>query len=150
MEKFGTLFAKIRKEARLNIEEVALSLSVGNAYITRMERNEFMPPTGEDLDRFLTALGLEEGSNDWIQLINYAYLDRGEIPPYALKDQDIIQRLFNLATRHYHSDPDELKPSQKRKLNEDLSNGNLPKHLFVDESERQEVLGILGLTTNKA
>src|SRR5437667_10025070 len=69
-----------------------------NGYVpsnwSNIERGVLPPPRDEDtLRAWAKALGLKQGSDDWLKFFDYAAVDSGRIPDYVLKDEELVAQL---------------------------------------------------------
>jgi transcriptional regulator with XRE-family HTH domain len=61
---------------------------------SRMERGILAPPHKEEkLAEYASALGIERGSDEWIEFCDLASVARGEIPKDLVSDEAILGRL---------------------------------------------------------
>jgi transcriptional regulator with XRE-family HTH domain len=61
---------------------------------SRMERGVMAPPHKEEkLAEYAKALGIERGSDEWIEFCDLASVARGEIPKDLMSDEAILGRL---------------------------------------------------------
>ena len=52
------------------------------------------PPRDEEILRtWAKALGLKQGSEEWLKFFDYAAVDSGRIPDYVLKDEKLVAQL---------------------------------------------------------
>ena len=94
MSRFGELLKERRLEAGLSLREfcVANGLDAGN--YSKLERGKFAPPENEDrVKMYASALGLEEGSDAWMDLFDAAAAERGRIPRDIMSDEEVVKKL---------------------------------------------------------
>lgn len=61
---------------------------------SRLERGVLAPPHKEEkLAEYASALGIERGSDEWIEFCDLASVARGEIPKDLVSDEAILGRL---------------------------------------------------------
>jgi len=94
-KKFATLLKKLRIERGLTLREFCLvnRLDPGNYSYSRLERGHFPPPKNETLRKYARALGIEEGSSEWMELFDLAAAGRGEIPADIMSDERVVEKL---------------------------------------------------------
>ncbi len=94
MYKFGRLVKRHRLGAGLTLREFCLKHGFDPGNFSRIERGLCPPPHGRDLiERYATALGLNRGSDEWLELFDAAAADRGEIPPDLMSDEKVVDKL---------------------------------------------------------
>jgi transcriptional regulator with XRE-family HTH domain len=61
---------------------------------SRLERGLFPPPQKDELlEKYATALGLQRGSDEWLEFFDVAAAVRGEIPKDLLADEGVVDKL---------------------------------------------------------
>lgn len=95
MARFGSFFAEIRRRsAGKSLRQFCLDNDLDPGNISKIERGRLSPPRSpEKLARYARALGLEEGSDEWLEFFDLAALARGEIPPDVAQDADLMAQL---------------------------------------------------------
>ena len=59
-----------------------------------MERGLFPPPQSRQLlEKYAHALGLQPGTDDWLELFDTAALERGQIPADLMSDAEVVEKL---------------------------------------------------------
>lgn len=93
--RFGRYFAKVRREhSRVSLRKFCEKHGFDPGNISKLERGKLPPPASrEKLVEYATALGLEEGDEEWLQFFDYAAATRGEIPPELLADEEVADKL---------------------------------------------------------
>lgn len=92
---FGEYFAELRRRyTGKSLRQFCSDHGFDPGNISKMERGKLPPPqSSEILERYASALGLEEGSDGWYEFFDRAAASRGEIPPDLLNDADLVQSL---------------------------------------------------------
>jgi len=91
---FGEFIKKIRAERRLGLREFCIAADYDPSNWSKIERGVLSPPQDESvLIRIAAILGIQESSKERESLFDYASLSAGKIPPYVLKDEDLMKRL---------------------------------------------------------
>jgi len=92
--KFGTFLEELRIKKGLTLREFCKKAECDPANISRIERGIFPPPKKHEiLEKYVIALGLEKGCDDWIQFFDYAAADQGIIPSDIMKDSELVKIL---------------------------------------------------------
>ena len=60
---------------------------------SRVERGLFAPPGEDQIKRYARALGIEVGSDEYVELLDQAAADRGELPRDLLSDEQVVGEL---------------------------------------------------------
>jgi transcriptional regulator with XRE-family HTH domain len=91
---FGDFFkeCRLRKGQTLRVFCQEHGFDIGN--ISKLERGRLAPPVAEaKLGEYAKALGLEEGTDDWIEYFDLAAQARGQIPRDILNDEELAAKL---------------------------------------------------------
>ena len=92
-KEFGQEFRRRRLEADMSLRKFCQANDLDSAYVSRIERGRVKPPTGETLDRYLRAIGLEPGTADWQELHRLASACAAEVPAELMSDEEIVKKL---------------------------------------------------------
>ena len=93
-KKFGALLKRLRLNRGWTLREFCLQNDIDPGNYSRLERGLFPPPhRPELLEKYATALGLQPGSDDWMDLFDVAAAERGEIPPDLMSDEEVVDKL---------------------------------------------------------
>jgi len=111
--RFATLLKRLRIQKGLTLREFCLTGGFDPGNYSRLERGHFPPPKNETLQKYARALGLEEGSSEWMELFDLAATERGEIPADIMTDEEVVHKLPVLF-RTLRANP--LTPEQLDKL----------------------------------
>lgn len=100
-QNFGDLFREKRVHAGFTLRSFCARFGLDPAYISRIERGLLTPPEDkEKLKGLARALGVKEGSTDWINFFDLAYLSKGRVPQDILDDKrsaNFLPLLFRTA-----------------------------------------------------
>lgn len=92
--KFGSLLKRLRVGSNQTLRVFCRSHGFDPGNFSRLERGLYPPPQNQDLLRsYATALGLEEGSDGWLELFDLAAAERGEFPRDLLDDEKLLDKL---------------------------------------------------------
>lgn len=94
----GALFGEIFKKRRLKIGKTLRQFCLDNGLdpgnISKIERGILPPPQSrEKLSHYAKCLGIEEGSDEWLEFFDIARTDAGRIPEDLLSDKNIVAQL---------------------------------------------------------
>lgn len=94
----GALFGEIFKKRRLKIGKTLRQFCLDNGLdpgnISKIERGILPPPQSrEKLSHYAKCLGIEEGSDEWLEFFDIARTDVGRIPEDLLSDKNIVAQL---------------------------------------------------------
>lgn len=92
-EEFGKLFKKHRMETGKTLREFCRENGLDHGNMSRMERGRLKPPTGETLDKYLEALGIEAQSDLWYHFHDVASACAGEVPDGIMSDEEVVKKL---------------------------------------------------------
>ncbi len=91
---FGEYVKSIRSERRLGLREFCINAQCDASNWSKVEREVLAPPQDvETLRRVAGALGVEQGSEEWERLVDYAAIGAGKIPEYVLEDAALVRKL---------------------------------------------------------
>ncbi len=92
---FGKYFAHLRRtRLGLSLRRFAEENGYDPGNLSKLERGKLPPPQRRDkLQGYAIALGLDEGTDEWIEFFDRAAAARGDIPPDLLEDDDVVERL---------------------------------------------------------
>lgn len=109
--KFGALLKRLRLARGFTLREFCQKNALDPGNYSRLERGLFPPPqSNEAIEKYAVALGLERGTDDWVELFDVAAAERGVIPSDLLSDQEVVEKLPVLfrTLRATRVDPDQL------------------------------------------
>jgi len=117
---FGEYIKQLRLNRRITLRAFAQAVNMDPGNYSKIERGRLDPPRdGDRLDVFRQALGIDSESEEWREVRRLAAIDRGELPPRVLNDQQLMAKLPALF-RRLEGDPvddallDELIATIKR------------------------------------
>jgi len=94
MSRFGKLLKERRLEAGLSLREFCVANGFDAGNYSKLERGKFGPPESEErVDVYARALGLEEGSDAWMDFFDAAAAERGRIPRDIMSDEEVVEKL---------------------------------------------------------
>lgn len=92
--KFGSLLKRHRLDRGQTLREFCLEHGIDPGNYSRLERGLFPPPQSHELtEKYARALGLEPGSDDWLEFFDLAAVERGQIPDDLLSDKEVVAKL---------------------------------------------------------
>jgi transcriptional regulator with XRE-family HTH domain len=94
----GTFFGELFKNKRLGLGKTLRQFCLENGLdpgnISKLERGILSPPiSGEKLTQYAKCLGIQEGTDDWLEFFDRARAEAGRIPEEILANKDIVSRL---------------------------------------------------------
>lgn len=93
MGEFGSRFKQLRLEKALSLREFCFQNGIDASNLSKMERGVLPPPSGDKLEHYLSALGLEKGSEKRYDFHDLASAERGQIPEDIADDEFINKRM---------------------------------------------------------
>lgn len=92
---FGSYFKELRREmTELSLRKFCEKNGYDPGNISKLERGILPPPQSRDKIRdYAEAIGLEEGSEEWVEFFDRAAASRGDIPQEILNDEEIAGKL---------------------------------------------------------
>ena len=91
---FGEYIKRLRLERRVTLRAFCEAINMDPANYSKLERGKLQPPRDPaKLDLYRRALGIEADSETWREMLRLAALDRGELPPNVLSDQELMGKL---------------------------------------------------------
>lgn len=101
IQTFGEFFRQKRVTAGFTLRSFCNRIGLDPAYISRVETDILTPPQDRDkLSALAKALGINDGSTDWINFFDLAYISKGKLPEDILankKAQKFLPLLFRTA-----------------------------------------------------
>lgn len=92
-DAFGKLFKEHRREAGLTLREFCRQHGFDHGNVSKLERGKLKPPTGETLNKYLAALGVEPDSETWREFHDTAAACAGEVPARIMEDEELVRKL---------------------------------------------------------
>ena len=92
---FGEYLAALRREKTgLSLREFCETYGFDPGNMSKLERGRLAPPRSQEkLEQYARALGLEKGSDQWIEFFDKASAARGSIPEDVMQDADVVSQL---------------------------------------------------------
>jgi transcriptional regulator with XRE-family HTH domain len=91
---FGEFFKERRIAGGQTLREFCLTNGFDPGNISRIERGRFAPPqNSETLEKYAKALGIENGSDQWIEFCDLAAASGGKIPSDLMDDKELLAKL---------------------------------------------------------
>jgi len=93
-QTFGNFFKQKRIERGLTLREFCRVNEMDPGNISKIERGLLAPPqTKEILIRYAAALGIKEGTDDWLLFCDLAVTSAGKIPPDIVSNEMVMNAL---------------------------------------------------------
>jgi transcriptional regulator with XRE-family HTH domain len=94
---FGELIKDKRKSQGIGLREFCRRIGADSSNWSKTERGLLYPPREEEtLRKIAKILGIEVGSEEWLELKDKAYIDAGQIPRDILSDAGLVELLPSL------------------------------------------------------
>lgn len=91
---FGTFVKEKRLAADLTLREFCRRTGEDASNWSKIEREKMPPPKDKTkLATIAAVLGIEQDSDDWNKLVDFADVDSGTIPEYIRSDQEVLNAL---------------------------------------------------------
>jgi len=91
MARFGDLLKRLRKDRGKTLREFCIANGLDPGNYSRLERGMYPPP--QNVEKYAIAMGLKEGSSEWIELFDTAAAERGQIPADIMCDAEVVDKL---------------------------------------------------------
>lgn len=92
--KFGEYLKKIRLRNRVSLRAFCLKNNFDPGNYSKLERGQYSPPHNPELiTKYANALGLLNGSDEWLELFDLASAERGELPADLMSDEEVVSKL---------------------------------------------------------
>ena len=83
-----------RKATGMTLREFCHAHGLDPGNYSRIETGRFAPPQKQELlEKYAQALGLAEGTDDWLEFFDLAAASRGELPKDLLSDEQVVAKL---------------------------------------------------------
>lgn len=93
MATFGPKLKELRIRANVTLRNFCLKGGFDPGNYSRIERGLFAPPSDEKVREYAAALGLQVGSDEFVDLLDRAAIDRGQLPADILNDEQVLAEL---------------------------------------------------------
>lgn len=91
---FGEFFKEKRIEKKFTLRAFCKKFGFDPGNVSRMERGLLNPPASrEKLEKYASHLGIEKGSDAWIEFFDRASACKGEIPIEILENDELMKSL---------------------------------------------------------
>jgi transcriptional regulator with XRE-family HTH domain len=91
---FGAYFKELRTQKGRTLRAFCKANGLDPGNISRLERGKISPPESkENLLKYAKALGLKNGSKEWIEFFDRAAASRRELPVDLLRDEKVLEKL---------------------------------------------------------
>lgn len=91
---FGDLFKLKRIEKGLTLREFCRINGFDPGNVSKIERGLFQPPQSKEmLTKYAMALGIKEGSEDWLAFCDLAIISAGKIPDDIMTNEELMNAL---------------------------------------------------------
>lgn len=91
--KFGPRMKELRIKAGLTLREFCARGGFDPGNYSRVERGLFSPPGEDKIREYAEVLAVKIGSDEYVDLIDKACIDRGELPSDLLDDEELVNEL---------------------------------------------------------
>lgn len=90
-KNFGEFFAAKRKELGKTLREFCRENGFDAGNLSKIERGLQMPPQSKAKRlQYASALGIQEGSDDWLEFCDLATISAGKIPDRIVSDKELM------------------------------------------------------------
>ena len=94
---FGVYFKELRKRKARTLRAFCKANGLDPGNISRLERGIVTPPESQaKLRKYAKALGLKNGSKEWIEFFDKAAAARRQLPVYLVGDEKVVEQLPTL------------------------------------------------------
>ena len=91
---FGEFFKEKRIEKGFTLRMFCKNFGLDPGNVSKMERGLLNPPgSREKLEKYTSYLGIEKGSDAWIEFFDRASACKGEIPIEILENDELMKSL---------------------------------------------------------
>jgi transcriptional regulator with XRE-family HTH domain len=91
---FGDFFKRKRMELGLTLREFCRKNGFDAGNISKIERGLARAPQSSEIKaKYAAALGIKEGTDDWLTFFDLAAADLGQIPEDLMKDERLLKSL---------------------------------------------------------
>jgi transcriptional regulator with XRE-family HTH domain len=91
---FGNFFKEKRLAKGLTLREFCRVNGLDPGNISKIERGLFPPPQSKELLlKYAAALGVEEGTEDWLTFCDSAITSAGKLPPDIVSNEEVMNAL---------------------------------------------------------
>jgi transcriptional regulator with XRE-family HTH domain len=91
---FGEFFSAKRKALRKTLREFCRENGFDAPNLSRIERGLQTPPQGKEKRlQYAQALGIKEGSDEWLEFCDLATISAGKIPDGIVSDKELMAQV---------------------------------------------------------
>ncbi|MCK4826721.1 helix-turn-helix domain-containing protein, partial [bacterium] len=91
---FGNFFKQRRRELGLTLREFCRINGFDPGNISKLERGLLPPPSAKEKRlQYANALGIREGTDDWLTFCDLATTSAGKIPQDIVSDEEVMNAL---------------------------------------------------------
>jgi len=91
---FGEFFSEKRKALGKTLREFCRENGFDAPNLSRIERGLQNPPQSKGLRlQYASALGIKEGSDDWLVFCDLATISAGKIPDHIVSDKELMSQV---------------------------------------------------------
>jgi len=88
---FGEFFSSKRRALRKTLREFCRENGFDAGNISKLERGILPPPQSKEKRlQYAKALGIKEGSDDWLEFCDLASISAGKIPPDIISNKELF------------------------------------------------------------
>jgi transcriptional regulator with XRE-family HTH domain len=91
--RFGALLKELRLKRDQTLREFCARNGFDPGNYSKLERGLFAPPGEGMIAKYAKALGVEVGSDTYVEMLDLASVDRGELPRDFLTDKQLLDEL---------------------------------------------------------
>ncbi len=92
--EFGKFFKSRRMEAGMTLREFCRRHGFDAGNISKIERGLLPPPQSDEIKRkYAAALGIKEGTDDWLTFFDLAAACSGSLPADIASDEEVVRSL---------------------------------------------------------
>lgn len=91
---FGEFFSEKRKALGKTLREFCRENGFDAGNLSRIERGLQNPPQSKEKRlQYAAALGINEGTDDWLEFCDLATISAGKIPDHIVSDQELMSQV---------------------------------------------------------
>lgn len=91
---FSAFVKEKRKATGLTLREFCQKHGLDPGNYSKIETGRFAPPQKHGLlEKYAHALGIFQGTDDWLEFFDLAAAARGELPKDLLSDEQVVEKL---------------------------------------------------------
>ncbi len=107
---FGEFLKILRAKKGLTLRAFCQQYAIDPGNWSKLERGILPPPHGTKLAQYAQLVGLEKGTDDWLEFFDLAAAAKGALPCDIMRNENIVNQLPVLfrTLRGQKVDPDKL------------------------------------------